>query len=172
MVKSKLSSSIATISLDSGTGTIKAVYKFVPLFGKYIQVTDGVVIAADKVTMQTQADATYYVKSVPMDSAETVTQGWVKADNNWYMLNNTGDNETGWQQDSNRWVYLSPKDGVMQTGWYKDGDTWYYLSSNGYMKTGWVYYNNYWYYLNPNGSMASNTVIDGYTLDASGACVS
>ncbi|HCW27632.1 MAG TPA: hypothetical protein DGF66_07300, partial [Lachnoclostridium sp.] len=29
-----------------------------------------------------------------------------------------------------------------------------------------------WYYLNANGAMAASTVIDGYTLDASGLWVS
>ena len=36
------------------------------------------------------------------------------------------------------------------------------------MSTGWIKDGSYWYYLYSDGSMASNTVIDGYQLNASG----
>lgn len=40
------------------------------------------------------------------------------------------------------------------------------------MHTGWLKdTNGKWYYLYNNGAMAYNTVIDGYTLDASGAWI-
>jgi len=76
---------------------------------------------------------------------------------------------TGWTKTNGLWHYVNA-DGTMKTGWLNDG-AWYYLDNNGAMKTGWLNDNGNCYYLNDNGSMASNTVIDGYTLDASGAWV-
>ena len=60
----------------------------------------------------------------------------------------------------------------MQTGWTKDGSNWYYLNVSGKMHTGWLKdTNGKWYYLSKSGAMAYNTIIDGYTLDASGAWI-
>ena len=59
----------------------------------------------------------------------------------------------------------------MKTGWQLVNHKWYYLSSNGDMKTGWNLVNKKWYYLKTNGDMASNTIINGYKVDLSGAWV-
>ena len=40
------------------------------------------------------------------------------------------------------------------------------------MKTGWLLIDNVWYYFYEDGSMAADTWVDGYYLDASGAWVS
>jgi hypothetical protein len=77
---------------------------------------------------------------------------------------------TGWSKTNGTWFYLNT-DGTMKTGWLNDGGAWYFLDGSGAMKTGWIQDNGTWYYLNANGSMASNTTIDGYTLDASGAWI-
>lgn len=86
----------------------------------------------------------------PTAPAISKPMGWVKADNVWRYY------------DDNR---------AMKTGWFNDNGTWYYLNSDGVMKTGWIQDNGTWYYLNDNGAMAHDTVIDGYTLDASGAWI-
>lgn len=164
-------SAIATIPVDTTSGNITAVYKFVPLLGKYIQLTDGVQITSNAVTLPTQANATYVAVANQLASADTVSQGWAKVNNNWYMVNANGDPQIGWQKDSTGWTYMSPTNGVMQTGWKLDGGNWYYLQGNGYMSTGWVKDGESWYYMNQDGSMASNTVIDGYTLGSNGALV-
>jgi glucan-binding YG repeat protein len=39
------------------------------------------------------------------------------------------------------------------------------------MKTGWLNDNGTWYYLSASGSMLSNTIVDGYKLNASGAWI-
>ena len=172
VVTSEKDSAVATIPVSSTQGEVKAVYKFVPLLGKYIQLSEGVTIGTDAITLPTQANATYYAATVPMDSTETVTQGWAKVADSWYLVNATGDPKTGWQKDNTGWVYLSPSNGIMQTGWNKQGNTWYHLNESGYMSTGWVKTNDKWYYLNSDGSMASNTTIaDGYTLDSNGEWV-
>lgn len=164
-------STIATIPVDTTSGNITAVYKFVPLLGKYIQITDGVTIGANAVTLPTQANTTYVAVANQLASTDTVAQGWAQVNNNWYMVNKTGDPITGWQKDSTGWVYLSPSNAVMQTGWNKQGDIWYKLGSNGYMQTGWVKDNNNWYYMNSDGSMASNTTVDGYRIGSDGAWI-
>lgn len=171
VITTSADSTTATIPVDTAAGEVTTVYKYVPLLGKYIQITDGVEITADAVTLPTQANAVYYATTTPVSSTEIVTQGWAKVDNNWYMVNKTGDVQTGWQKDSAGWVYLSSNSGVMQTGWNKQGETWYHLGSNGYMSTGWVKDNNTWYYLNSDGSMAQDTKIDGYYLSTNGAWV-
>ena len=39
------------------------------------------------------------------------------------------------------------------------------------MATGWIKDKGKWYYLNLDGSMASNTIINGYRVDISGAWI-
>jgi hypothetical protein len=160
----------STIPVDTSTGNITAVYKFVPLLGKYIQITDGVTIGTNEVTLPTQANTTYVAVANKLASTDTVAQGWAQINNNWYMVNKTGDLQTGWQNDNNGWTYMDTKTAAMKTGWLKDSsENWYYLKSNGYMATGWLKDSSEnWYYLNSDGSMASNTTIDGYNLDESG----
>lgn len=171
VITAETSSAIATIPVSTDAGTVTAVYKYVPLLGKYIQLTDGITIGANAITLPTQANATYVAATTQLASTETVSAGWAKVDNNWYMVNAIGDPQIGWQKDSTGWTYLLPSNGVMQIGWTKTGNTWYYLKDNGYMATGWVNTNNNWYYLNTNGSMASNTTVDGYTLGSDGAWI-
>ena len=57
----------------------------------------------------------------------------------------------------------------MQRGWVQVNGKWYFLDSSGKMLTGWVQVAGVWYYLFGDGSMAVNTVIDGWTIDGSGA---
>jgi hypothetical protein len=138
VITAEKASAIATIPVDTAAGEVKAVYKFTPLLGKYIELTERVAIGADTVTLPTQANAVYYAATKQIEATETITQGWTKVNNNWYMVNDTGDPQTGWQKDSTGvWTYLSPDNGIMQTGWSKQEDTWYHLKPNGYMTTGW-----------------------------------
>ena len=57
----------------------------------------------------------------------------------------------------------------MVTGWKQSGGTWYYFNADGDMATGWKQIGGKWYYFYDSGAMASNTTIDGWTLDSSGA---
>lgn len=84
----------------------------------------------------------------------------------------------GWQQDNKgNWYYLDDLDingrvyGGSLSGWRYLNNKWYYLNplNNNAMQTGWCKIDGLWYYFYQNGSMASNTVIDGYKLGASGA---
>lgn len=56
-----------------------------------------------------------------------------------------------------------------KTGWVSNNGNWYYYYSNGSTATGWIKSGNDWYYLLKDGSMASNTKVDGYYLNSSGA---
>lgn len=105
------------------------------------------------------------------DEVQTVA-GWNKnSDGTWSYTKVDGTKANGWLMDNNTWYYLN-SEGVMQTGWIKDKEQWYYLNISGAMHTGWLKdTNGKWYYLYNNGAMAYNTVIDGYTLDASGAWI-
>lgn len=150
---------------------IEAVYKYVPMLDKYIQVTEGVQVITGEVTLPTQADATYLVSTYTLSPEETVNAGWVKNADNWFLLNSAGDAKIGWQNDGVGWTYLAPETAAMKTGWLKEGSNWYHLKENGYMSTGWVKDGSKWYYLNSDGSMAYNTTVDGYKLDSSGAWI-
>lgn len=100
--------------------------------------------------------------------------GWVQDGGTWYHMDESGKMQTGWFKDTDgNWYYLNT-DGSMKNGWLKDNDeNWYYLDINGSMKTGWIKdTDEKWYYLNTNGEMAVNTVIDGYTIDDTGAWIS
>ncbi|EKQ53620.1 MULTISPECIES: Ig-like domain-containing protein [unclassified Clostridium] len=130
-------------------------------------------------------DTMYYLKD---DGSKTI--GWKLIDNKWYFFNNkTGAMVRGWYKSElgdwtydkkdtvGQWFHLGT-DGKMDIGWFKDTDgTWYYLCDGrdygalGYMETGWKYIDGKWYFLKDNGAMASDTVVEGYTLGSDGALV-
>lgn len=95
---------------------------------------------------------------------------WKQILNDWYYFDGNGNRQIGWLFSGQRWYYLDINDGKLLTGWRFVNEKWYYLNpTGGEMLTGWVQLQpNVWYYLYPDGSMASNTNIDGYWLDATG----
>ncbi|NSB12491.1 N-acetylmuramoyl-L-alanine amidase family protein [Clostridium beijerinckii] len=95
---------------------------------------------------------------------------WVNDSGTWYYIKADGTMATGWIKDGSTWYFLTGS-GAMKTGWLNDNGTWYYLHSSGAMKTGWLNDNGTWYYLSASGSMLSNTIVDGYKLNASGAWI-
>ena len=86
------------------------------------------------------------------------------------LLDKNGQPSAGWQQVNGTW-YLANAAGIAQTGWQQVNGKWYLLASSGAMQTGWQKVDSKWYYLYSDGSMASDTIIDGYRVDASGAWV-
>ena len=94
--------------------------------------------------------------------------GWKQIGGLWYYFNAGGDMATGWQKISGKWYYFNAG-GDMVTGWKQSGGTWYYFNADGDMATGWKQIGGKWYYFYDSGAMASNTTIDGWTLDSSGA---
>lgn len=73
-----------------------------------------------------------------------------------------------WTKSNSNWYYIDST-GKSTTGWINDNGNWYYLGSDGVMKTGWIYDSGNWYYSWSNGQMATDTTIDGYYINASGA---
>jgi len=76
--------------------------------------------------------------------------GWANENGTWFRKSAVGLVLKGWRQVDGEWYLLDNTTGAMKTGWVKDNGTWYYMYST--------------------GQMASNTTINGYTLDSTGAC--
>ena len=75
-----------------------------------------------------------------------------------------------WKQDSNGW--WNTKGNGYSIGWEIIDGQWYYFGQDGYMKTGWIKDGDKWYFLDKvTGAMLSNTTVDGYTLDSTGAWI-
>ena len=110
------------------------------------------------------------------ESGEWAYQGQDTKDT-WFHLESDGKMNTGWFKDTDgSWYFLCDGKGygalgAMETGWKYINGTWYFLKDNGVMATGWQQVNGKWYYLYSDGSMASNTAIDGYRLDKTGAWI-
>jgi glucan-binding YG repeat protein len=98
---------------------------------------------------------------------------WKQIQNDWYYFDGNGIRRVGWVKSGQRWYYLSQKEGKLTTGWQFINDKWYYLNTaGGEMMTGWIQPKPMvWYYMYNDGSMAKNTVINGYHLDAAGKYV-
>ncbi|MEG1312642.1 MAG: hypothetical protein RSD47_11665 [Romboutsia sp.] len=105
------------------------------------------------------------------DSYGNRVKGWKEVGAKWYYLDPTsGAMQIGWKQISGKWYYLDTINGDMKKGWLKLPDGyWYYLDpSSGAMQTGWKEIGGKWYYMYSTGKMATNTVIDGWRIDANG----
>lgn len=125
---------------------------------------------------------------VIIGSLDGVPHCWnlVKFNNKWYQLDITnndalGNNKFFLRKDSilksNGFSWDSSKypecDEDYAKGWNLINNKWYFFDDDIGMKTGWIYYNGKWYYCYPStGIMASDTVIDGYRIDSSGAWIS
>lgn len=76
-----------------------------------------------------------------------------------------------WSIDNGKWYFLKNTKNYAK-GWNLIDDKWYFFGYDYDMITGWIYYGGKWYYCYPDsGEMASNTVINGYTVDYTGAWV-
>ncbi|KXB57293.1 GA module, partial [Gemelliphila asaccharolytica] len=83
----------------------------------------------------------------------------------------TPETKAGWQKDEKGWWYLR-ENGTYPAGeWEPVGEKWYHFDPQGYMQTGWLNLDGTWYYLNADGSMAKDTWIGTYYVDANGAWV-
>jgi mannan endo-1,4-beta-mannosidase len=108
--------------------------------------------------------------SINKSNQETIsTETWQNTERGWKYIKN-GKPAIGWNQVGGHW-YLMDSTGIMETGWKQISGTWYLLKNDGAMATSWQEVNRKWYYLYSDGSMASNTVIDDYRLDESGAWI-
>ncbi len=67
-------------------------------------------------------------------------------------------------------AYVLPT-GLMAIGWNEINGVKYFFNDGGWMVTGWQQIGDVWYYFYRDGSLATDTVIDGCTLNSVGACV-
>lgn len=94
--------------------------------------------------------------------------GWQRYEGNMYYLTRNGDMQTGWLEDNRLWYYFLPN-GEIAVDWVNVDGKWYFMNQNGTMRSGWIQWKGYWYYLNPmDGSMAVNTYINQYYVNADG----
>lgn len=75
-----------------------------------------------------------------------------------------------WYIDNGKWHYLRLS-GNMASGWIAYNNQWYYLNKAGESQTGWTKIDGKWYYFWSDGTLATNTVINGYTVDKNGVCI-
>lgn len=107
--------------------------------------------------------------------------GWLYDNGKWYYFYGNGQMATGFiNLGGDAYYYLDESNtsniGIMQTGWQKINGYWYYFNTSsdsgvtGMMKKGWQKIDGAWYYFYyGDGKMASNTNIDGYYINSSGA---
>ena len=79
--------------------------------------------------------------------------------------------KAGWEKDEKGTKYQKENGSFAKNEWEPVNGTWYHFDENGYMQTGWLNSGGTWYYLNADGSMAKDTWIGTYYVDASGAWV-
>ncbi len=107
--------------------------------------------------------------------------GWQLIGGAWYYLD--GENtehpglmvEENWKEIGGKCYYLTGS-GAMAVNWLSRPEGKYYVGSDGARRTGWQKISGNWYYFyteddpdgNKCGVMATNTVIDGWNISASG----
>lgn len=140
---------------------------------KYMK--EGDYVTSEDVIVEYDGDTTGKWKgnTYVQEDGGTPSNSWKQILNDWYYFDGNGIRQIGWLMSGQRWYYLNPIDGRLLTGWQFVNGKWYYLNpSGGEMLTGWIQPQPcVWYYLYPDGSMAENTSVGEYWVDASGRWV-
>ena len=81
---------------------------------------------------------------------------------------------TGWQWINNSWRYRRDNGTYAMNCWEQVNGKWYSFDENGVMRANqWVrntMNEHVWYYVGGDGAMVTNTVVNGYTINANGEC--
>ena len=107
--------------------------------------------------------------------------GWQLIGGAWYYLDGENTEQPGlrleenWKEIGGKCYYLTGS-GAMAVNWLSRPEGKYYVGSDGARRTGWQKISGNWYYFyteddpdgNKCGVMATNTVIDGWNISASG----
>lgn len=106
-------------------------------------------------------------------TANNYRSGWNQNATGWWYCTSV-ENYTwysnGWQKIDSEWYYFNESGYALSDQWVLWKNKWYYLDNSCKMVYGkWLQINGKWYYFYSDGSMASNTTIDGYYIDSSGA---
>lgn len=109
------------------------------------------------------------------DMEGNMMTGWVQLPAGWYYLSASGEMLTGWQNINEVWYYFYEDPGAEFYGRMaentlvqRNGAT-VYVDGQGHIITGWVRIGDHWSYFYPDGSMARNTVVETFYVDANGA---
>ena len=110
--------------------------------------------------------------SVLNNSTQNITQNKQESNNYGQTSNGYKTNVDGkWYSSNGSWYFLK-NTGIYATGWNIIDNKWYCLGNNGVMQTGWIYSSGKWYYCYPvRGDIATNSIINGYRVDSSGAWI-
>ena len=106
-----------------------------------------------------------------LTNGDLASNCWVFYNNDWYALDEEGKMIEGWCKIENSWYYFIPNHGAAAyPGWRLIDNGWFYFRSDNSMYTGWLEYKNCWYYFSPeDGHMVTESWIDNFWVDASGA---
>ena len=92
-------------------------------------------------------------------------------DGKWYYFDGSGYMATNewrggcWLSGDGSWSY------PYMGSWNSNSTGWWFSDESGwYAHSSWQKINGTWYYFKGDGYMATNETIDGYYVDASGAC--
>lgn len=110
-----------------------------------------------------------YVKEIP--AANRTNGAWRLNDIGWWYRYADGSYPRNGRAKINGAWYCFDKNGYMKTGWVKLDGVWYYHYEAGCAAIGWTKIGGISYYFGEDGAMYQNTIVDGYYLDGSGACV-
>ena len=105
-------------------------------------------------------------------SGALATNTWV--DN--YYVDETGAwipeaTRNEWILSGNRWWYRHGDGSYTVSDWELIDGNWYYFDEMGWMVTGWRWIEDKCYYLTSSGALATNTWIDNYYVDETGAWI-
>ncbi|MCR5213140.1 MAG: carbohydrate-binding domain-containing protein [Eubacterium sp.] len=94
---------------------------------------------------------------------------WLMVNGSWYYFDSEGYMEYDCYRDG-YWLNSSGSIDAQYMGSWKSNNTgWWYEDTTGWYPTQcWLYIDGYWYYFDASGYLATNTTIDGYTVDSSG----
>ncbi len=146
------------------------------------QIHNNIEIEADVVKDSSNPDDWYYSFKSPEIEGYHALPNYIeklskfKADNITITISYTsldsGASKKNWACVNGNWYYRNA-DGVYSYAWEKINDSWYFFDiETAAMKTDcWVRWNNKWYYIKSDGTMATNTYIGGYYVDANGEWV-
>lgn len=75
----------------------------------------------------------------------------------------------GWAQNGLQyWYYSDNGTSWVKSDWRQLDGKWYHFNESGVANRGWLQLGTKWYYFYQDCSMASNTIVGGYTITASG----
>ncbi len=100
--------------------------------------------------------------------------GWQFYNGTWKYLRPNGTYAVNcWELVNNKWYYFDGNGNMFADQWVQT-DAWYYLGKDGDMQVNqWVQSKTnprIWYYVGGDGRMVTNTVVNGWPINANGEC--